>query len=241
MSKTDQNKINDGLLGRLKILLKKELTRIKLRRRGSFSTSSWTSLALRPLLESGWLKVSMGGPLMAAAVVGSMQFPDIEYVLTSWSVTEPIDEVYKVETYIPEKSELAYKLPTPVFYGISQKFYLGHPGLDIRSPLGSDVVSIANGVVELVEFSNLGYGRRVIVRHADGLKSMYAHFGLVEARVGQVVAAGTKLGEIGMSGWTTGPHLHLEVYKDGVAVNPLIYLHESIVAYQESLLLAEAN
>lgn len=114
--------------------------------------------------------------------------------------------------------------PVPETIGISQGFHLLHPGLDIRAPLGSEIFPIKEGVVKSVSFSQFAYGRWVVVSHPDGDESLYAHMGKVFVEEGDVVSVGTALGEIGLTGHTTGPHLHLEVNHKGRNVNPLAYI-----------------
>jgi murein DD-endopeptidase MepM/ murein hydrolase activator NlpD len=71
---------------------------------------------------------------------------------------------------------------------------------------------------------NRGYGHYVKVDHGGGLHSLYGHMSVVSAREGDRVAAGSVLGQVGMSGVTTGPHLHLEVRHYGSARDPLKYI-----------------
>lgn len=101
-----------------------------------------------------------------------------------------------------------------------------HTALDIASAYGSPVVAAQNGVVESVNVGTWdgGYGTNVRVRNGD-VETLYSHFSGVNVSVGQAVAAGsTVLGWIGMTGRTTGPHIHFEIRKGGVLVNPLPYL-----------------
>jgi len=68
------------------------------------------------------------------------------------------------------------------------------------------------------------YGLYVIVKHSDGYTSLYAHLGSVSVSEGQEVKQGTVLGKSGNTGLSTGPHVHLEIRKDGVAIDPLTLL-----------------
>ena len=72
-----------------------------------------------------------------------------------------------------------------------------------------------------------GKGNIVIVDHGDGLKSLYAHMGNIYVSVGNEVNPETPLGTVGMTGRTTGPHVHLEIYDKDVAVNPGSILPEA--------------
>ncbi|HEY3111654.1 MAG TPA: peptidoglycan DD-metalloendopeptidase family protein, partial [Chloroflexota bacterium] len=101
-----------------------------------------------------------------------------------------------------------------------------HPGLDIGASIGTPIRAIADGVVIEAEEDgyNRGYGHYVKVDHGGGLHSLYGHMSVVSAREGDRVLAGSVLGQVGMTGVTTGPHLHLEVRQDGSARDPLRYI-----------------
>jgi len=99
-----------------------------------------------------------------------------------------------------------------------------HTGIDIGAGFGTGVAAAASGKVVLVAHSNYGYGNYVIVRHADGSETLYAHLSAIYVSLGQEVGQGEPIGAVGCTGWCTGPHLHFEVRIGGVAVDPLPYL-----------------
>ncbi len=98
-----------------------------------------------------------------------------------------------------------------------------HRGIDIVAPDGSDVRATADGVV-----SDVGryadYGRSIDVDHGQGFATRYAHLSAVLVRSGDRVARGERIGTVGATGRTTGPHLHYEVFRDGRRTNPWTYL-----------------
>ncbi len=98
-----------------------------------------------------------------------------------------------------------------------------HTGVDIAAPAGAFIYPMASGTVVFSGWRG-GYGRTVIVRHADGVESLYAHNARNLVRAGDLVDAQTPLGTVGDSGRSSGPHLHFEVRRDGRAVNPMRYL-----------------
>lgn len=109
---------------------------------------------------------------------------------------------------------------------ISQFSSWYHTALDIATAYGTPVVAAQNGVVSYVNVGTWdgGYGTNVRIRNGD-VETLYSHFSGVNVSVGQQVTAGsTVIGWIGMTGRTTGPHVHFEVRKGGVLVNPLPYL-----------------
>lgn len=89
---------------------------------------------------------------------------------------------------------------------------------------GDSVVAAAPGVVTAVVRSPLGYGWRIEVDHGSGLATLYAHLGAFSVQVGDRVSGGQRLGSVGSTGESTGPHLHFEVRQGGLPTNPLSYL-----------------
>ncbi|WP_330848738.1 M23 family metallopeptidase [Aurantiacibacter sp. MUD11] len=98
-----------------------------------------------------------------------------------------------------------------------------HRGLDFRAPHGSPINAAADGRVTFVGWKS-GYGKVVEISHGAGVVTRYAHMSRFNAQVGQRVAAGDRIGAIGNTGRSTGPHLHFEVRVNGNAVNPRPFL-----------------
>lgn len=96
-----------------------------------------------------------------------------------------------------------------------------HTGIDFPGNPRTPVVAAASGRVTFAGFSVGGWGNRVTVAHGGGTRTMYAHLSRVGVRVGQYVRRGRRIGRIGSSGRSTGPHLHFEVRVHGAAVDPL--------------------
>lgn len=98
-----------------------------------------------------------------------------------------------------------------------------HDGIDLAAPAGTPVVTAAAGTT-LYAGEQQGYGLIVIVEHADGLVTLYAHNRDVRVKTGQKVRPNQVVATVGDSGKTSGPHLHFEVRRDGKPVDPLEYL-----------------
>ena len=98
-----------------------------------------------------------------------------------------------------------------------------HPALDIASSVGSPIVAPAGGVVVRAGWEN-GYGNLVEVSHGFGFVTRYGHLSRIDVRAGAQIARGDRLGLVGTTGRSTGPHLHYEVVVDGKHVNPLEYI-----------------
>ena len=95
-----------------------------------------------------------------------------------------------------------------------------HTGLDFAAPIGTRIGAVMKGVVIFADWAG-PYGRQVQVRHEDGTVTWYNHMSKFSVTVGETVYAGDQVGAVGMTGNTTGPHLHFEVHPDGgEAVDP---------------------
>jgi murein DD-endopeptidase MepM/ murein hydrolase activator NlpD len=94
-----------------------------------------------------------------------------------------------------------------------------HPGLDFTAGAGARVFAAATGTVEFAGYND-GYGNLVVLHHALGTTTWYAHLSRISVRRGQTVSAGSQLGRVGATGDATGPHLHFEVRVRGAAVDP---------------------
>lgn len=81
----------------------------------------------------------------------------------------------------------------------------------------------ASGVVVSARYER-GYGNVVVLNHGGGVATLYAHLSAFSVRAGQTVSASTRIGSVGSTGYSTGPHLHFEVRVNGVPVNPLGWL-----------------
>ncbi len=108
----------------------------------------------------------------------------------------------------------------PVSGAISQYVQGIHTGIDISAPVGAIIVASDDGVVNAVGFVPVG-GRRVCVLHASGLESCDYHTSLPLVAIGDHVVRGQPVALVGMTGMTTGPHVHWEAKRDGMVVDPL--------------------
>ena len=122
----------------------------------------------------------------------------------------------------PVKTETVFRQPVAGY--ISQNFTWYHPGIDIAGNNNYLVHPIASGKIASIENTAFGYGLSILVKHENGIESRYAHLQNIDVAIGQEIDKDTILGHIGSTGWSTGPHLHFEVYQNGVVIDPLTVL-----------------
>lgn len=116
----------------------------------------------------------------------------------------------------PDRISSAYGVRRDPISGASRM----HQGIDIPMAHGDDVRSLKGGTV-VESQTRGGYGQTVVVDHGEGLTTRYAHLSSRQVQVGDTVTAGQIVGLAGQTGRATGPHLHLEVRSNGVAIDPM--------------------
>jgi len=101
-----------------------------------------------------------------------------------------------------------------------------HKGIDFAAPSGTDIVASFSGVVKVADGTTLhsNYGNVILIEHQGKTQSLYAHLNTLDVKVGDFVAAGQKIGTVGVTGRVTGPHLHFEMLEGEHRINPWIYL-----------------
>lgn len=148
-------------------------------------------------------------------------------VLTEQTTLEPIDHIVSIGTMAPpsvgtgtfawpaEGGEITSKR--------GPRWGRLHNGIDIARPSGPAIKSADHGVVKAAGAAGT-FGKRVVVDHRNGYETIYAHLSSIDVKVGEVVPQGTKLGNMGNTGRSTGVHLHFEVSLNGVTQDPLKYI-----------------
>lgn len=177
---------------------------------------SGLGVPLRTLLKHANWRQAIGVNLAGLAFFAGIVIPQTQEAISSLEVTMDTKETVIVVDATPS----TYQWPLGIF-GISQGFTYYHPGMDLTDPIGTPVYPIREGTVTWVEFLPYGYGHHVLVTHKDGIKSLYAHLSNVFVKNGDQILKNTVLGQVGITGKTTGSHLHLEIYQNDVPTNPL--------------------
>ena len=177
-----------------------------------------------------------GGPFIATHATYTDLQQQIERL--TQLVESKTDELSMLESRFLEKRVRERLLPTmlPVTasrigsgYGYRSDPLAGvramHEGIDFVAPAGTPILAAAAGVVVVAEYHN-AFGNMVDIDHGDGLISRYAHMSQIALKSGQMVRRGQRVGLVGSTGRSTGPHLHFEVRMMGVAQNPAVLLRQ---------------
>jgi peptidoglycan hydrolase-like protein with peptidoglycan-binding domain len=109
-----------------------------------------------------------------------------------------------------------------------------HTGLDFPVQAGTRVGAAGVGVTEFAGWNSGGYGNLVVVRHRLGYTTWYAHLSIITTWVGERVTGGTRLGYVGATGHATGPHLHFELRRNAVPIDPMPYLLSAVATRASS-------
>lgn len=175
------------------------------------------SFALRPVLSHRRLKpvVGLNIALLSLVVAVWGPVPSLAGENTGGRVELAIHTEGDVN---PSTAE---SLRSPLSsYRVSQGFWFFHPGIDMAASFGTPVYPVMAGRVAQVQKDRSGYGNHVVVSHGGDFETLYAHLSRVLVAVGQEVTGETQLGEVGSTGHSTGPHLHLEIRQNGQPINP---------------------
>ncbi|WP_434683797.1 peptidoglycan DD-metalloendopeptidase family protein [Pseudanabaena minima] len=176
---------------------------------------------------------------IAAANLNSSPNPDRNFDSSRSAIANPGDRS-GISPELPQLTASAY-LPDVQDYGLSTGFIWPadgvftsgygwrwgriHAGIDIAAPIGTPILAAASGVVEYSQWNDGGYGNMIDIRHADGTITRYAHMNALYVKEGQTVSQGQTIGEMGSTGFSTGPHLHFEIRPNGgSAIDPMAFL-----------------
>jgi murein DD-endopeptidase MepM/ murein hydrolase activator NlpD len=121
-------------------------------------------------------------------------------------------------------------VPGPMGDGFGMRDGRPHTGIDFPEAMGTKVGAAGVGVVISAGYNSGGYGNLVVVRHRLGFETWYAHLSAIAVSEGESVTGGSRIGSVGSTGRSTGPHLHFEVRLYGTPINPLSRLLSSVAA-----------
>jgi murein DD-endopeptidase MepM/ murein hydrolase activator NlpD len=170
-----------------------------------------------------------GGPFIPASLGDVAEDPTSAKAMDVIADLDRVRLLRKAAVRMP----FASPLRTPRFtssYGVRRDPINGrmamHEGLDMPGPRGTPVMAPAEGVVTFAG-TQRGYGRVVKIRHDFGFETVYAHLNRIRVQKGERVAVGHRIGDMGSTGRSTGPHLHYEIRVNGKPVNPTKFIKAS--------------
>lgn len=152
---------------------------------------------------------------------------DADALYSSWNT----DRVHCYsDSHLPERFRIdlrGFAMPTPSRvvtsnFGYRPAFGRNHKGIDVKVYIGDTIVSAFDGKVRIVKYEAGGYGKYIVVRHHNGLETIYGHLSKQLVKVGDEVRAGEPIGLGGNTGRSTGSHLHFETRLLGEAINPAL-------------------
>ena len=162
--------------------------------------------------------------LMRKAYVQSVSFDEVKvYSSRAGDMASCIPSIYPVN---PKNVQITSPFGAR-FHPIRQTIVF-HEGIDLAGPAGQPVYATGDGVVESTEVNFSGYGNVIVIDHVFGYKTRYAHLKEIKVTQGQVVIRGDRIGTLGSSGLSTGPHLHYEVIYRGTQINPWNFLNPDV-------------
>jgi murein DD-endopeptidase MepM/ murein hydrolase activator NlpD len=135
---------------------------------------------------------------------------------------EAVEESEEVTDAYINAGEFIWPVPASriISSGVGTRWGKRHEGIDIPGPRGSSILASADGVVQYSGDDYKGYGNLIILKHKNGLFSLYAHSKTNIAKGGQKVLKGQLIAKLGSTGHSTGPHLHFEIRKNGKVLDP---------------------
>jgi murein DD-endopeptidase MepM/ murein hydrolase activator NlpD len=151
-----------------------------------------------------------------------------ERMLVSIPAIQPVNnkDLRRIGSYFGTRMDPFYKV---------RKF---HEGMDFSAPIGTEVYATGNGAIEMAGHDDGGgYGNEVIIDHGYSYKTVYAHLSRIFVKPGQKILRGQIIGYVGNTGKSTSPHLHYEVRKNGVPLNPIYFFFNDITADQYQMML----
>lgn len=169
------------------------------------------------MFEGKTIKAVLGGVISMTSLASGLVFLPIDQSVVAANIQT-------LNTEIPVETRKSFANVLPAYTGVSQGFHYGHAGIDLTAPLGSKIFPIKDGVVIKVQYLRYDYGRAVWIDNGNGTVSLYGHMGKIFVNEGDTVTTDKSIGEVGLTGRTTGPHLHMEVIKNDKNINPQPYL-----------------
>ena len=186
-----------------------------------FEASGMSTTEILDTVKRGYS--GQGGPLMPLVI----STKDSEIDADTARANEILDALDRMNLYRIAAEKLPFGMPVKSSFrytsGFGMRWGRLHAGTDMAGPVGSPIYASADGVVVEAGWVS-GYGRLIKIKHEFGVETRYGHLSAIKVSKGQRVSRGERIGDMGNSGRSTGPHLHYEIRVGGNPIDPMIYI-----------------
>lgn len=172
--------------------------------------------------------------IMGQLYVQSKSFDEVfnlaknkEKMLASVPAIQPVNnkDLRRIGSYFGMRVDPFYKV---------RKF---HEGIDFSATVGTEIYATGNGTVIEAGRGEGGYGNEIVIDHGYNYRTLYAHLSRIFVKPGQKILRGQIIGNVGNTGKSTSPHLHYEVHKNGIAINPIYFFFNDLTPAQFQMML----
>jgi len=186
-----------------------------------FEASGMTTEEILDTVKRGYS--GQGGPLMPLVLSTKDSALDADTARAN----EILNALDRMNLYRIAAEKLPFGMPVKSSFrytsGFGYRWGRLHAGTDMAGPIGTPIYAPADGVVVHSGWLS-GYGRLIKIKHEFGVETRYGHLSAIKVREGQRVSRGERIGDMGNSGRSTGPHLHYEIRVGGKPIDPMIYI-----------------
>jgi len=186
-----------------------------------FSAAGMSTDSILETVRRGYS--GQGGPLMPLILSSKGEPADADTLRAN----EILGELDRMNLYRIAAEKLPFGMPVKSSFrytsGFGTRWGRLHAGTDFAAPVGTPIYAPADGVVTYAGWQS-GYGRLIKIKHEFGIETRYGHLSAIKVKVGQRVSRGERIGDMGNSGRSTGPHLHYEIRVSGKPIDPMIYI-----------------
>lgn len=186
-----------------------------------FSAAGMSTDSILDTVRRGYS--GQGGPLMPLILSTKGEEPDADTLRAN----AILGELDRMNLYRIAAEKLPFGMPVKSSFrytsGFGMRWGRLHAGVDMAGPTGTPIYASADGVVAYAGWQS-GYGRLIRIRHDFGVETRYGHLSAIKVNVGDRVSRGDRIGDMGNSGRSTGPHLHYEVRVGDKPIDPMIYI-----------------
>jgi murein DD-endopeptidase MepM/ murein hydrolase activator NlpD len=202
---------------------------------GADRYSKLSSVSNSEIIENTAKKLDM---ITSQVYVQSKSFDDVfdmaknkEKVIASIPAIQPLDfhDLRRIGSYFGYRTDPYYKVTKL------------HEGIDFTAAIGTPIYVTGDGVVTEAEINRGGYGMCIKVNHGYSYETFYAHMSRMKVKVGQKVKRGEIIGYVGNSGKSTAPHLHYEVHKGGIPINPIYFFFNDITPTEYQAMIEQSS